>query len=99
MKHQPGGNGSSKGVIHQEDVGGWVRVFTDNPGPLPPDFALYLSASLSEWFRKMPQRRMRTVVPIQRDGDTVELHCWFDVVLLPATSSSPALSQQDPPPS
>jgi hypothetical protein len=26
MKHKQGGNGSSKFQIHNEDMGGWVRV-------------------------------------------------------------------------
>lgn len=81
---QPAGNGSSKVPVHQNDVGGWVRVFTDKPGPLPEDFHLYLSATLAEWFRQRPQLLLQTVVPISRDGNTVELHGWYHVHVLPA---------------
>ncbi len=98
MKHRPGGNGSSKFPVHHEDMGGWVRIYTDKAGPLPADFAVYLSASLADWFRQRPQLRMREVVPIQRDGNTVELHCWFDVVILPPTPSSPSPAQPGSPP-
>lgn len=62
---------------------GWVRVFTDKPGPLPEDFPLYLSATLTEWFRQRPQLLPQTVVPISWDGNTAELHGWYHVHVLP----------------
>jgi hypothetical protein len=80
---QKGGNGSGKINVHQDDKGGWVRIFTDHNGPLPPDFGFGMSGILNEWFRQRPHLRMRCVVPINRDGDTVELHAWYDVVLFP----------------
>ena len=33
-----------------------------------------------------PHLRIRFVVPITRDGDTAELHAWYDQVLFPDTS-------------
>jgi hypothetical protein len=85
MKPKPGdGNGSGKFNIHQEDMGGWVRVFTDKLAVLPDDLAIYLSQALSDWFRQRPHLRMRCVVPIQRDGNTTELHAWYDAHLFPA---------------
>lgn len=36
--------------------------------------------------RKRPHLRVRFVVPITRDGDTAELHAWYDQVLFPDTS-------------
>ncbi len=50
------------------------------------EVAPYLSHSLSEWTRKNPQMRLRLIVPINRDGDTAELHAWYDQVLFPDTS-------------
>ena len=79
----PGGNGSSKVPVHAEDMGGWVRVFTDKLGPLPDAFPLFLSASLADWFRQRPQLRLRTIVPITKDGTTMELHAWFDMHVFP----------------
>jgi hypothetical protein len=81
---KPGGNGSNKLAVHTEDLGGWVRVYTEKCDPLPEALPLFLSASLAEWFRHRPQLRLRTVVPIVKDGRTVELHAWFDVHVLPA---------------
>jgi hypothetical protein len=84
MKPKPGGgNGSGKFVISQHDMGGWVRVCASKAN-LPDDLPVYLSQTLSEWFRQRPHLHLRFVVPIQRDGDTVKLHAWYDVHLFPA---------------
>ena len=83
MKPKPGGgNGSGKFVIDQHDMGGWVRVCARKPG-VPDDLPLFLSQTLMNWFRQRPHLHMRCVVPIERDGDTVELHAWYDAHLFP----------------
>ncbi len=82
MKAQ--GNGSSQYPIHLDDLGGWVRVFTDRAGALPDNFAFVLSQLLTEWFRQRPHLRMRCVIPITKDGTTVELHAWYEAHLFPA---------------
>jgi hypothetical protein len=87
MKSQ-GGNGSGKFNVHSDDMGGWVRVHTDLKGTVPADLGHYLSLALTDWFRQRPQLRMRCVVPINRDGNTVELHAWFDAHTFPPTPSS-----------
>jgi hypothetical protein len=74
------------GIGRRDSMGGWVRVYADRTASLPEDFALYLSGALTQWFRERPQLRMRQVVPIQRDGDTVELHAWFDQTIFPDRS-------------
>ena len=84
MKPKPGGNGYGKFGIHQDDMGGWVRIFTDKLATLPDDLGVYLSQTLSDWFRQRPQLRLRCVVPIQTDGTTTELHAWYDAHLFPA---------------
>ncbi len=76
-----GGNGSGKFDIHQQDMGGWVRVYSDRNANLPDDFGLFLSTALTEWFRQHPHLILRCVTPIQRDGDTVELHAWYEAHL------------------
>jgi hypothetical protein len=52
-------------------------------GDLPDDLPVYPSQALSAWFRQRPQVRMRYVVPVQRDGNTVELHAWYEAHLFP----------------
>jgi hypothetical protein len=83
MKQKPGGNGSGKLRIDQHDMGGWVRVSARKQN-LPDNLPVYLSQALSDWFRQRPHLRLRFIVPIQRDGDTVELHAWYDAHLFPA---------------
>lgn len=83
MKPKPHGNGSGKFEIAQQDMGGWVR-FSAGRQDLPDDLAVYLSLSVAEWFRQRPNFRLRCVVPISKDGTTVELHAWYDAHLFPA---------------
>lgn len=83
MKPRPHGNGSGKFEIGQHDMGGWVRICAGRQN-LPEDLPVYLSQALSDWFRQRPHLHMRCVVPIQRDGNTVELHAWYDAHLFPA---------------
>lgn len=71
------GNGSSKFNIYQDEHDGWVRVHTDRRSAFPEDFARILSEVLTDWFRKRPELVMRCIVPVARDGNTVELHAWF----------------------
>jgi hypothetical protein len=93
MHKQGGGNGSGKFEISQTDMGGWVRVCVGRGTP-PDNLALYLSQSLSDWFRHKPQLHMRCVVPVQRDGNTVELHAWYDAHLFPPLQGPQPESKQ-----
>jgi hypothetical protein len=89
MKHQSHGNGSGRFNIHSQDMGGWVRVFTDKVAAVPEDLGLYLSLTLTDWFRQHPHLTMRCVVPINRDGSTQELHAWYDAHLFPPSAACP----------
>jgi len=66
--------------IHTIDMGGWLRVCMGRGEPAG-ELAVYLSHALTGWFRANPQFRLRFVVPISRDGDTMELHAWYDQIL------------------
>ena len=85
MKHRSG-NGSGRFNVVQKDMGGWVRVYPDRTAGLPEDLPVYLPHALTQWFRDRPQLRMRQVVPIQRDGNAIELHAWFDLGVFPDLS-------------
>jgi hypothetical protein len=80
---RPLGNGSGKFEIGQHDMGGWVRIVAGRQN-LPDDLPVYLSQALSDWFRQRPHLRMRCVVPVQKDGNTVELHAWYEAHVFPA---------------
>lgn len=88
MLPKPHGNGSGQISIHQQDMGGWVRIFTDKPATVMDDLAGYLSHALTEWFRQRPQFRLRSVVGVVKDGSTCELHAWYDMHLFPDLSAN-----------
>jgi hypothetical protein len=71
-----------------EDMGGWVRVFLGRGEPTG-ELAKYLSHSLTGWMRDQPHLRVRFIVPVVRDRDTVELHAWYDGEPLPDASQTP----------
>jgi hypothetical protein len=82
MNPKPRGNGSGKVNILQLDMGGWVRIYNGTPD-LPDDLGVYLSQTLADWFRQRPHLRMRCVVPISKEGTTIELHAWYEAHLFP----------------
>jgi hypothetical protein len=90
MRPRPQGNGSGKFETTHVNMGGWVRVFPSKAEDAGrEDLAVYLSQALAEWFRKRPELRMKCVVPISREGTTVEMHAWYEVHLLPPTTEGP----------
>jgi hypothetical protein len=74
---QPG-NGSGKFSVGVHDMGGWVRVIAGGTAPQDGNLPFYLAHRLSDWFRENPHLRLLSVVPISKDGDTVELHAWYE---------------------
>ena len=63
--------------INVEDHNGFLRVFMGRGEPTG-ELAKFLSATLANWMKANPEQRILAVVPINRDGDTVELHAWFE---------------------
>jgi hypothetical protein len=81
-------NGSGKFDIGAHDMGGWVRITPSQSADSAADLPGFLAHRLSEWFREHPHHRLLCVVPITRDGATVELHAWYEQHLFPDTSST-----------
>ena len=54
MTQRDTGNGSGEFKVHTQDMGGWVRVFTDPGAFTPADLPTYLSHALTGWFRQRP---------------------------------------------
>ena len=77
MKKPPQGNGSGKFEIGQHDMGGWVRVIAGPDAAYVRDLAPLLAYRLAVWRGDHPQVRLVSVVPINKDGYTVELHGWY----------------------
>jgi hypothetical protein len=66
-------------------MGGWVRVYLGRGEPTG-ELAKFLSYSLTGWFKEHPHLRVRIIVPISSNGDTSELHAWYDQVQFPDIS-------------
>ena len=77
------GNGSGGFEIHQEDKGGWLRVYPARMDNIPDDLPVFLSETLIDWFRERPQAAIRSVTPINKDGNTVELHAFYELRAIP----------------
>jgi hypothetical protein len=82
---QPG-NASGKFDVGAHDMGGWVRDLAGQTGQHVEDLAFYLSHKLSMWSRENPHEHLICVVPISKDGNTVELHGWYEQHLFPDAS-------------
>ena len=65
-----------------------MRVFLEAGHP-PRDFAVYLSQTLADWSPARPAFRLKCVVPITRDGNTVELHAWYEAHIFNPTEQAP----------
>jgi hypothetical protein len=74
--------------INFRDTGGWLRFFPAAQTLDSPDLGVYLSQSVSQWFRAKPQFRPRCIIPITRGGDTVEFHVWYDQNQFPDLSGA-----------
>ncbi len=80
------GNGSSKFKVITTDMGGWIRVVADPSAVIPPDLPLFHTHSLSNWFRDHPQFHLVSVIPIDKDGATIELHAFYGQHVFPDIS-------------
>lgn len=63
--------------INIEDHMGFLRFYMGHGEPTG-ELAPFLSGTLAQWIEKNPNQRIMAVAPISRDGDTVELHAWFE---------------------
>jgi hypothetical protein len=75
-----GGNGSSKCFTSVTAMGpGWVVIHASQSNPPPPDMLPYvLSQTLEQWSKSQPNIRIRAALPINKDGNTIGIHVWFD---------------------
>lgn len=75
-----GGNGSSKGLTTATNLGpGWVIFAASKTDPPPPEeLPFALSQGLEQWLRSQPAIRIRSTLPIVRNGNTIGIHIWYD---------------------
>lgn len=76
MRHH--GNGSSKTIIEFLDLPGYVHIFPQVMSNLPADISLVMNNALVDWLKRNPDARVRTVLPITQDRQTVMIHLWSD---------------------
>ena len=74
--------------ISVKECGGWVRVYLEWGEPAG-ELAPLLSRTLTAWMQLHPEMRVKHIAPISRDGDTAELHAWYDVVPDPSVAAKP----------
>ena len=81
-------------AVHHRDMAGWVRFYTEVHPADVPDLPVYLSYALTRWFRERPQLRLCNILPVNRDGNTVELHAWYTLQVFGNTEAIPLEKQQ-----
>jgi hypothetical protein len=86
MNYPTHGNGSGKFDVGAHDMGGWVRVIAGPTSAHVEDLGFFLAHRLSMWFRENPYLHVLSVVPINKDGRTIELYGWYAQHLFSDTS-------------
>jgi hypothetical protein len=59
----------------------WVLLFPKERAPFPADLPLGLNEVLVKWVRSQQSIRIRTTLPIVKDGNLVAIHVWFDKIV------------------
>ena len=57
---------------------GWVCFQGGETPPPPGQLPLYLNDALANWLRNNSEFKVRTVLPLVVDGNTVAINVWFD---------------------
>ena len=66
-------------TIDRVDIAdGWVCFQAGEKPPAPDQLALYLSHTMTNWLKRNSEFRVRTVLPMTVEGNTVAIHVWFD---------------------
>jgi hypothetical protein len=72
------GNGDDKTRVDFLDRSNYVLICPHDSKTLPANIALIINTAFLDWQKKHPGVRIRTVLPITQDGQTVALHVWYD---------------------
>jgi hypothetical protein len=79
MRPLPFGNGSGKHDIDVFELApDWVFLYPREREPFPPDLPMGLGRVLLKWFKDQENVRIRTTLPIIKDGNLIAVHVWFD---------------------
>jgi len=78
MNFRHEGNGNSKTQIDFLDRPGYVLICPHDLENPPAAIALILNNALNDWLKKHPSIRVRSILPITKDGQTTAIHLWYD---------------------
>ncbi len=57
---------------------GWVCFEGGENPPAPEQLPIYLNEALGDWQRSNSEFKVRTILPLVVDGNTVAINVWFD---------------------
>lgn len=57
---------------------GWVCFQGGETPPAPDQLPFILNDAFSNWLRNNPEFKVRTVLPIVVEGNTIAINIWFD---------------------
>jgi len=57
---------------------GWVVFMASDPPPAADQLPRYLSKAVSAWQKQTPSLKVRAMLPIFANADTIAIHVWFD---------------------
>lgn len=60
--------------VHHFDLAGCVRFFTDVEATSLPNLPGFLAYGVTAWFRASPQCCLTCGIPVNKDGNTVEMY-------------------------
>lgn len=77
--NEPKSENTSQISIDRVEMGtGWVCFEGGENPPAPEQLPLYLHDALENWLRNNAEFKIRTVLPIVVNGNTVAINVWFD---------------------
>lgn len=72
------GNGHNQTIINFVDRPGYVLICPHDTTNLPENIAPIVNQAMTDWLKKTQGIRVRAVLPIVQDGNTVAIHLWYD---------------------
>lgn len=57
---------------------GWVCFQGGDTPPAPEQLPLILNDAIANWLMNHPEFKVRTVLPIVSNGNTIAVNVWFD---------------------
>lgn len=72
--------------VNHSDLGGCVRFTPTAESLRHPDLGAFLALSVTQWFLERSHLRLSSVLPVVKEGNTVEMLAWYEQHGFPDTS-------------